>query len=174
MMSTDDDTRRRTDDGRTTDRTGRTARERGGSTAATRAMGRWTRTGRDAASSSRETTNGKIPSEKKSDGWFSRAFAKATGRASERERKERTAAERTVVEDGTAVARVGRRMEETRLDDGGGGGGGGGETKDDDANGGGVGKAAVAAKKMRVEDFEPLKLIGRGAFGAWWSEASEG
>jgi len=27
---------------------------------------------------------------------------------------------------------------------------------------------------MRVEDFEPLKLIGRGAFGAWWSEASEG
>jgi hypothetical protein len=48
------------------------------------------------------------------------------------------------------------------------------ETKDDDANGGGVGKAAVAAKKMRVEDFEPLKLIGRGAFGAWWSEASEG
>ena len=138
-------------------------------------MGRWTRTGRDAASSSCETPNGKIPSEKKSDGWFSRAFAKATGRASERERKERTPAERTVVEDGSAVARVGRRMEETRLDGGGGGGGGeGGATKDDDANGGGVGKAVAAAKKMRVEDFEPLKLIGRGAFGAWWIEASEG
>ena len=79
------------------------------------------------------------------------------------------------MEDGSAVESVGRRMEGTRLDGGVGRATPAAEADaaEEDANGGGVGKAA--AKKMRVEDFEPLKLIGRGAFGAWnGSEASEG
>lgn len=110
---------------------------------------------------------------------MSRAFAKATGRASGRGDKERgktgAGTGGTTVEDGSsaAVESVGRRMEGTRLVDGRATTTEAAKRDDDATSGGGVGKSA--AKKMRVEDFEPLKLIGRGAFGAWnGCEASEG
>ena len=133
-----------------------------------RAMGRWT-TRAKTPEDGRETTEtspssqrlDKASSSTKSGGWLSRAFAKATGRTSGKggrgTREERTA---SVTSGATArgVA-MGEEVEGTAA----------AATKAgervDAREGRGTG-ANGTTKKMRVEDFEPLKLIGRGAFGA--------
>ncbi len=128
-------------------------------------MGRWT-TREKTPEERRETTETSSQksdktSSSKSGGWLSRAFAKATGRTSgkggrgvheERIASVNSGATARAVTMGeevegttTTTARAGERVEAR-------------EGRGKGANG--------TTKKMRVEDFEPLKLIGRGAFGA--------
>ena len=134
-------------------------------------MGRWT-TRAKTPEDGRETTEtspssqrlDKASSSTKSGGWLSRAFAKATGRMSGKggrgTREERTASVTSGATargvamgeevEGTAAATTTKAAAGERVD--------AREGRGTGANG--------TTKKMRVEDFEPLKLIGRGAFGA--------
>ena len=134
-------------------------------------MGRWT-TRAKTPEDGRETTEtspssqrlDKASSSTKSGGWLSRAFAKATGRTSGKggrgTREERTASVTSGATargvamgeevEGTAAATTTKAAAGERVD--------AREGRGTGANG--------TTKKMRVEDFEPLKLIGRGAFGA--------
>ncbi len=136
-------------------------------------MGRWT-TRAKTPEDGRETTEtspssqrlDKASSSTKSGGWLSRAFAKATGRTSGKggrgTREERTA---SVTSGATArgVA-MGEEVEGTAAAAAAATKAAAGE-RVDAREGRGTG-ANGTTKKMRVEDFEPLKLIGRGAFGA--------
>ena len=126
-------------------------------------MGRWTsraKTPEEGRETTETMSQRSDETSSKSGGWLSRAFAKATGRTSGKggrgTREERTASVTSgatargvtmgeEVEGTTAAARAGERVEAR-------------EGRGKGANG--------TTKKMRVEDFEPLKLIGRGAFGA--------
>ena len=128
-------------------------------------MGRWTsraKTPEEGRETTGTTSQRSDEAASKSGGWLSRAFAKATGRTSGKggkdgreERRASVHSEATPrgmttgrgVEGTTTAAAAGERVEARE---------GGG--KGANANG--------TTKKMRVEDFEPLKLIGRGAFGA--------
>jgi len=126
-------------------------------------MGRWTSHAKTPEEGRETTETSSQKSDKassKSGGWLSRAFAKATGRTSGKggrgAHEERMASVNSgatpramtmgeEVEGTTTAARAGERVEAR-------------EGRGKGANG--------TTKKMRVEDFEPLKLIGRGAFGA--------
>ena len=118
-------------------------------------MGRWTSRAK-TPEEGRETTG----TTSQSGGWLTRAFAKATGRTSGRGGRDGREERKAFVHSGatprgmtteggvegtTTAAAAGERVDARE----------------------GTGKGARGTtKKMRVEDFEPLKLIGRGAFGA--------
>ncbi len=127
-------------------------------------MGRWTsraKTPEEGRETTGTTSQRSDEAASKSGGWLTRAFAKATGRTSGRGGRDGREERKAFVHSGatprgmtteggvegttTAAAAVGERVDARE----------------------GTGKGARGTtKKMRVEDFEPLKLIGRGAFGA--------
>jgi hypothetical protein len=125
------------------------------------------RTETSETSSKSEKSSEKSEKASKSGGWLSRAFAKATGRTSGRGGRGVHEERKTSVTSGV-TSRTSSRATTTVKEGEGSAAEATTAARDQGVEARGVrGKGANGTtKKMRVEDFEPLKLIGRGAFGA--------